>query len=243
MPKKRGSLSESERRASDQRLEGLRLAGLDVPPLPIRDEVPEWIWVECSRPESFVRSSMYCAVFAVYVHIVGAASGVTIDRYELTSPDWEVNGALVEDPNCGRFSAELYKLFDGSTFHHSEVVNHRVNNEGKLKCGEFIEGLVLMQGYKPLPDHYNVANPIPLTFSVVDKRGRSCDTRFALPVERFTMQMRARSGPGLFEQPSQDEAFPQSRDGTPPDSNAPRYEDTVRSVKPSSGRSVKGPLA
>ena len=77
--------------------------------------------------------------------MVGLAPKIVIQGFELSSPEWEFNAYALDDPAVGNSAQQLCRMLDGSRFHRSEVLNHRVDAAGILRHGDVVEGLLLAE--------------------------------------------------------------------------------------------------
>jgi hypothetical protein len=159
-----------------------------------------WIAAIPDPVGSYVRTWTSATVFAIYVRIVALAP-LIIHRFDLWSPDWAFNACLLDDPTGANSAQHLYRMLDKSSFHRSEVLNHRVDAEGKLRRGDVIEGLLLAQTLQSVPVRYAASRRLPFSLSIMNQFGDVRDFAFALPVERIASPIRARPGRtgGLFE--------------------------------------------
>jgi hypothetical protein len=174
----------------------MRAAGADLAPLAF--DCP-WIRVTHYPAASCVRTWTGASVFVIHVRMVGLAPKIVLQGFDLSSPECEFNAYVLDDPSVGESTQQLYRMSDGSRFHRSEVLNHRVDAEGILRHGDLMEGLVLAECFSSVPTCYNRSNSIPLTLSMGNQFDEVEAFSFALPVEHVSIQPRPRRSGSLFE--------------------------------------------
>jgi hypothetical protein len=148
---------------------------------------------------SYVRTWTGPSVFVIHVRMVGLAPKIIVQGFELSSPEWEFNAYVLDDPTVGNSAQQLYRMLDGSRFHRSEVLNHRIDAEGILRHGDVTEGVVLAECFSSVPTRYNQWNSMPLTVSIVNQFDDVHPFSFELPVEHVSIPSRPRRSESLFE--------------------------------------------
>jgi hypothetical protein len=198
MPRKRWTLTRSQKTEYNTAVQRMRAAGADLAPFGFDCE---WIRVTHCPIASCVRTWTGATVFVIHVRMVGLASKIVLQGFDLSSPEWEFNAYVLDDPALGNSAQQLYRMLDGSRFHRSEILNHRVDEEGLLRHGDVMEGLVLAECFSSVPTCYNRSNSIPLTLSMGNQFDELEAFSFALPVEHVSRQPRPRRSGSLFGPP------------------------------------------
>jgi hypothetical protein len=196
MPRNRWMLPRSKKSEYSRAVERMRAAGADLTPFDF--ECP-WVRVTHCPIASGVRTWTGASVFVVHIRMVGLAPKVIVQGFDLSSPEWDSNSYVLDDPAVGNSAQQLYRMLDGSRFHRSEVLNHRVDAEGILRYGDVIEGLVLAECFSSVPTRYNQWNLVPLAVSIVNQFDDVCTFPFELPVEQVSIHRRPRRSGSLFE--------------------------------------------
>jgi hypothetical protein len=196
MPRNRWTLTRSQKSDYNRAIERLRAAGADLAPFAFDCE---WIKVTHSPAASWMRTWTGASVLAIYMRILGLAPKTVIQGFELSSPEWEFNAYVLDDPAVGNSAQQLYRMLDGSRFHRSEVLNHRVDAEGVLRRDDVMEGLVLAECFSSVPTRCNQWNSAPLTVSIVNQFDDSRAFQFEVPVAHVSIQPRPRRSGSLFE--------------------------------------------
>jgi len=133
MPRNRWTLTRLQKSDYSRAVERMRAAGADL--APIAFDCP-WVRVTHCPAASWVRSWTGATVFVIHVRMVGLAPKIIVQGFDLSSPEWEFNAYVLDDPAVGNSAHQLYRVLDGSRFHRSEVLNHRVDAEGILRHGD-----------------------------------------------------------------------------------------------------------
>ena len=196
MPRNRWTLTRSQKSEYSAAVKRMRAAGADL--APFGSDAP-WIRVTHCPAASCVRTWTGATVFVIHVRVVGLAPKIVLQGFDLSSPEWELNAYVLDDPGMRNSTPQLYRMLDGSRFHRSEVLNHRVDVERILRHGDVMEGLVLAQCFSSLPTRYNQRNSVPLTLSTANQFDHVHAFQFELPVERVSIQPRPRRSGSLFE--------------------------------------------
>jgi hypothetical protein len=131
-------------------------------------------------------------VFVLYLRIVGLASKSILQDFELSSPACPLNAYVLDDPAVSNSACKLYRLLDGETFHRSEVLNHRLEDEGRLGRGKVIEGQLLAQSFDSVPSNYMDHSFMPLCLSIANQFDEVHESRFEIRVERIAGRVRPR---------------------------------------------------
>ena len=174
----------------------MRAAGADLAPFAFDCE---WIKVTHSPAASWIRTWRGASVLAIYIRILGLAPKTVIQGFELSSPEWEFNAYVLDDPAVGNSAQQLYRMLDGSRFHRSEVLNHRVDAEGILRRDDVMEGLVLAECFSSVPTRCNQWNSAPLTVSIVNQFDDIHAFQFELSVAHVSIQPWPRRSGSLYE--------------------------------------------
>jgi len=125
MPRSRWILTNSRKSQYSRAVERMRAAGADLAPFEC-----EWIRVTHCVAASCVRTWTGASAFLIHVRMVGLAPKIVLQGFELSSPEWEFNAYVLDDPAVGNSTQQLYRMLDGCLFHRSEVLNHRVVRKG-----------------------------------------------------------------------------------------------------------------
>jgi len=159
-----------------------------------------------------VRAMPTSCVFVLYLRIVGQAPKVILHEFELSSPVWPLNAYVLDDPAFSNSACNLYRLLNGEKFHRNEVLNHRLEGEGRLGCGNVMEGLLLAESLRPVPSNYMNQSLMPLCLSITNQFDEVQKLEVEIQVERIAVRVRPRperrntlydgecgspSGPGL----------------------------------------------
>lgn len=107
--------------------------------------------------------------YVVSVRIVAQADKVVIQHFDLSSPEWDLNAGLLLDPTMDKANAPVYRLGHCASFSRNEVLNHRVDDEGILRRGNVMQGVVLAESFDSIPKHYVHGSMMRLTISVWDQ--------------------------------------------------------------------------
>src|SRR5579862_7667957 len=141
MPMRRWTLTRREEAEYRNLAERMRTAGAELDPSTFEKCTLPWINLKVCPVRSYVRATPTFCVFVLYLRIVGLAPKVILQEFELSSPVWPLNAYILDDPAVNNSACKLYRLLDGETFHRNEVLNHRLEGEGRLGRGKVIEGL------------------------------------------------------------------------------------------------------
>ncbi len=162
MPRNRWALTSAQQSLYGRAVERMRAAGADLATFGVDCD---WMRVTHSSAASCVRTWTGASVFVIHARMVGLAPKTVIQGFELSSPEWEFNAYVLDDPAVANSGQQLYRMLDGSQFHRNEVLNHRVDAEGILRRGDVMEGLVLAECFSAVPTRCNQWNSAPLTLS------------------------------------------------------------------------------
>jgi hypothetical protein len=187
MPRNRWTLTRSQKSEYGTAIKRMRAAGADLPHC--RSDSP-WIRVTHFPHASCVRTWTGASVFVIHVRIVGLAPKIVLQGFDLSSPEWELNAYVLDDPGVKNSRKQLYRTLDGVRFHRTEVLNHRVDVEGILHHGEVMEGLVLAECFSSVPTCYDQRNSVPLTLTTANQFDDVHAFAFELPVEHVSIQPR-----------------------------------------------------
>ena len=114
MPRNRWMPTRSQKLQYGRAIERMRAAGADLAPFAFDCE---WIKVTHSPAASWMRTWTGASVLAIYIRILGLAPKTVIQGFELSSPEWEFNAYVLDDPAVGNSAQQLYRMLDGSRFH------------------------------------------------------------------------------------------------------------------------------
>jgi hypothetical protein len=145
-----------------------------------------------------VRTWTGASAFLIHVRMVGLAPKIVLQGFELSSPEWEFNAYVLDDPAVAKSAQQFYRTLDGCLFHRSEILNHRVDAEGILRHGDVMEGLVLAQCFSSVPARCNQWKSMPLIVSIVNQFDDVYSFPFELPVEHVSLQPRPRRSGSIF---------------------------------------------
>jgi hypothetical protein len=175
----------------------MRDAGANIAPPEIG---AEWIQVHDYPVGSAIRSWAHGTVFVLYIRVVGVAPKSVIRGFELSSPTWEFDPYILEDPADGSSPRDMYRMLDGSRYHRSEILNHRLGREGVLLRGNTIEGCVLAECMSAAPALYSRTAWAPLSLSIMNQFEEIQTISFGVPVERIRKRVQSwGSRESLFE--------------------------------------------
>lgn len=205
MPTIRRSITAYERSIHGRNVARLRAAGADLGSgLDAVEE--EWITITYAPVGSFVRSGKGGTLFAIDLRIVGRVSKMIIHEFELSCPTLGFDVYLLPDPALTSHSRThptklLYRMSDGERFPRNEVLNHRVDAEGRLNRGDVLEGLLLAQSLGSLPSHFASGHYLSLCLSIVNQFGNAYNFPLRLRLERIVETNRPREthSKGLLE--------------------------------------------
>jgi hypothetical protein len=198
MPKDRWTLNASMKAANAKLTKRMIAAGADLaPPEPEMDCIR--IYVDPTL--GAVRSWSHATVFSLAVRILGVAPKTVIQGFRLTSPGWDLDAYVLEDPAGGSSPRDFYRMLDRSRYQRLEAVNHRLGPEGILRRGDTIEGSLLAECMTAAPARYSRTEWIPLSLSIVNPFEEVQTISFEMPVERIPnpIQRRASREP-LFQE-------------------------------------------
>src|SRR5580704_1224700 len=157
MPRNRWTLTRSQKSEYGTAIKRMRAGGADLTPF---DTDCPWVRMTHFPHASCVRTWTGASVFVIHVPIVGLAPKIVLQGFDLSSPEWELNPYVLDDPGVSNSAPQLYRMLDGSRFHRSEVLNHRADVDGTLRHGDVMEGLVLAQCFSSVPTRYNQRNSV-----------------------------------------------------------------------------------
>jgi len=148
----------------------------------------------------------------IRVRMVALAPKVMLHDFDLTSPDWPLNACVLSDPSVSNSANQFYVLLDRTKFHRDEVLNHRVDNDGILRRGDLLEGVLLADSLVPAPMRYESRSRMRLCLSISNQFDEVQEFTFELPVERVAARIRTRTvrRVSLFE--DADESDPRNPD-------------------------------
>lgn len=190
MPRNRWTPTRSQKSEYSRAVERMRAAGAELAPFTF--DCP-WVRVTHCLAAGCVRTWTGASVFVIHVRMVGLAPKIVLQGFDLSSPEWEFNAYILDDPAEGNSSQQFYRTLDGSRFHRSEVLNHRVDADGVLRRGDVMEGLVLGECFSSVPTLYNQWNSMPLTVSVVNQFDEVHESKFAIQVEQIRDRIKPRA--------------------------------------------------
>jgi len=180
-------------------------AGADLTPPSFE---AEWIQVHNYPAGGAVRSWAHGTVFVLNIRVVGVAPKTVIQGFELSSPAWDFDPYILEDPAGGSSPRDMYRMLDDSRYHRCEILNHHLGLEGLLRRGDAIEGWVLAECTSAAPVLYGRTEWLPLSLSIVNQFEAVHRVSFRMPVERIQRRIQTRtSRESLF-----DTQFPKSVD-------------------------------
>jgi hypothetical protein len=128
--------------------------------------------------------------FVLWVAISSLVPRLIIRGYDLLCSAWDSPATFLTDPTIMWPYDDLYRLHDGSTLRRTEVLNHRIDGEGKLGRGAMIEGWFLARGPEPIADSYRHGSSIEVTLSVTHQFGEDHSAPIPLYVHRSARRQR-----------------------------------------------------
>jgi hypothetical protein len=181
---------------------------------------------------SYVRAKPTSCVFVLYLRIVCSAPKVILQEFDLSSPEWPLNAYILDDPAVSNSACKFYRFFDGEKFYRNEVLNHRVDEEGRLRRGDVMEGVLLAESFDSVPSKYTDHSSMPLCLSIANQFDEVYEFKVAIPVERIAArtQPRAKRRSTLY-----DEA-----DGSP---HSPALPADAPNAVPPNGQPLDRPVA
>jgi len=164
-----------------------------------------------------VRAFPERSLFVLQISIVALAPKVIIRDFALSIPDWDSQVDFLTDPCLNNSRAEYNRLYDGTDFHRSEVLNHRVGSDGTLRRGDLLEGVLLADGPAPTPPSHPSGTCTSVRLATMDQFDDVCPTWLDVYVERpATQARRQRVRRGLYDPSESPSAFPNSAGKLPP---------------------------
>jgi hypothetical protein len=152
----------------------------------VRRERPHDLIIEVSQPELTVAYAGRAGteyVFSVRVTNHSYAR-LAVQRYGAVMP-WRGHLWWPGDPRVYTPEREVYRLESGRTFPCDQVLNHRVGEQGELKPGESMEGILLAYTmFELISFDYMHATMAPARLFAVDQFGRKHRSDFEILVDR-----------------------------------------------------------
>jgi hypothetical protein len=190
MPRNRWTLDASTKVEYAKLTKRMRAAGADLAP---PESEAEWIEVRHYPAGGAVRSWSRATVFVLSVRIVGIAPKIVIQGFELSSPGWDLDLYILEDPAARSSRCGMYRTLDGSRYDRREILNHRLGREGILRRGDVIEGWLLAECMSAAPTRYIPSTWLPLSLSIENQFGEVHRVSFQMPVERIRRRIQPRA--------------------------------------------------
>lgn len=191
MPKQKWNLTRAEQK-QNRNLENRLIAAGALDSSRSERADPEWIQIRLCPATSYVRAAPFRSIFAIHARIVALATNVIIQHFEVSSSVEDLDIFLDSDPMVNRSERKFYRCWDGLQFHRDEVLNHRVDEEGVLRRGDVMEGVVLAASFKGVPSCFGVRYRLPLALSIVNQFDDVQHSTLELPVERISLPLRLR---------------------------------------------------
>ena len=180
MPIQRWTLTRSEEAQYRKMTERMHAAGAELDPSAFATHESRWITLKVCSVDSYVRATLTSCVFVLYVRIVGLVPKVILQDFDLSSNAWLLNAYILDDPTVSNSACKFYHLLHGEKFHHTEVLNHRVEGEGRLGRGDVMEGLLLAESLDSVPSKYTDHSFMPLCLSIVNQFDEVYKSKFAI---------------------------------------------------------------
>lgn len=168
MPRQKWNLTSAEKATWGKQVERLRAAGADLDISGLSPTAPDWIKITHYQVVC-VHALPAASLFLIPTRIVSLAPRVVIQGFELSSPALDLAAWFLEDP--GRSGSQLYRLCDGTDFHRTDVLNHRVDTAGTLRYGEVLEGMLIAQSFDAIPTRLADKSLIPICLSIINQFG------------------------------------------------------------------------
>jgi len=167
VPRTRWSIRQAEVRHYREIVRELIAGGARLELGPLRSQEP----VAFSFSDCYAYNVQYGSVFVLGVSLLSLAPSIILSGFSLTSPDFDLAVDFLEDPRQTRSESEFYYLPDRTPFHRSQVLNHRIGEDGILRRGHELEGFLLARAFEPIPQRYQPASCFPAVLSVGDQFG------------------------------------------------------------------------
>jgi len=105
------------------------------------------------------------------------------------------------DQKVSRSENHIDHLRDGIDVHRTEMLNHRVQAAGTLRCGDLIEGILLAESFAANPTGFADNSLVPICLSIVNQFGdvHKSTTRARLKRIAERIQLRPVRQTSLFE--------------------------------------------
>jgi hypothetical protein len=188
MPRHIWTLANARQTEHMERIYRLRAGGADLDP---PEQECAWLDVTFSSSRSYVNSCSQFSILAVYATIRGIGRKTKIKEFGLGSPEWEFGAGLLPDPVEGDSKGHVYGLLDKSKFERSEVLNHRIGNEGILGRGDEMEGWLLAECSSPVPHRHDQWGSVPLVLSIMNEVEHVHEFPLEVRVKHFTEFMQS----------------------------------------------------
>jgi len=168
MSRQKWTLTQAEQAEYRKRVERLRAAGADLDVSGFKPVNQDWIKITHDRV-ACVHALPTGSLFEIPARIVALAPKVIIQGFELWSSAFDLAAWFLEDPTVNRSDDQRYRLRNGTDFHRTEVLNHRVDAAGKLRCGEVMEGTLLAESFDAIPVGFADDSVIPICLSIINQ--------------------------------------------------------------------------
>ena len=192
MPIRRWTLTRSEEAQYRRITERMRAAGAELDPSAFAAHESRWITLKVCSEDSYVRATPTSCVFVLYVRIVGLVPKVILQDFDLSSPAWPLNAYILGDPSVSNSNCKFYQP-QGEKFHRTEILNHRVEGEGRLGRGDVMQGLLLAESFDSVPSKYTDHSFMPLCLSIVNQFDDVHKFKFEIQVERIPARIQPRA--------------------------------------------------
>jgi hypothetical protein len=171
----------------------MRAAGAELDPSAFATYESPWITLKVCSVGSYVRARPTACVFVLSLRILGLVPKLILQGFELSSPAWPLNAYILDDPTVSNSACEFYHLLDGEKFYREEILNHRVEGEGRLGRGDVMEGLLLAESFDPVPSKYTDHTFMPLCLSIANQFDEVHKSTFGIQVERIPPRIQPRA--------------------------------------------------
>ena len=88
-----------------------------------------------------------------------------------SSPAMDLAAWFLVDQKVSRSENHIDHLRDGIDFHRTEILNHRVQAAGTLRCGDLMEGILLAESFDANPTGFADNSLVPICLSIVNQFG------------------------------------------------------------------------
>jgi hypothetical protein len=124
-------------------------------------------------------------IFEVLISNESPSRPVTVAGYRLAPPWRDDDLRLMPDPADGRGNSDHYVLSEPCwKYPRNTLLNHRLDEKGKLGPGDVMKGSLLFRGAAPIPDDLKHGEEVEVGLTVYLQDGRTFPKRCLLRVDR-----------------------------------------------------------